>query len=894
VQLEPGKAFGPYVIVGSAGAGGMGEVYKARDTRLNRVVALKVIGSGLGERSELRRRFAAEGRAIAALSHPHICALYDTGHHEGRDFLVFEYLEGETLAHRLRRGPLPGHEVLGYAIHIAEALDYAHRQGIVHRDLKPANVLLTRTSGAKLLDFGLAQLRSTASRAEVLPDLATEPLGATAEGVIVGTPHYMAPERFDGREADARSDVFAFGAMLYEMITGRKAFDDKNQARVIAAILSSEPKPIGLVPGMPPELEWITQNCLVKDPESRWQSMGDVARVLEAIARTTSHGISPPAKRRRLGVWAGAALLVIAAFVAGAVAQRRSQSFSATGGGADEPISLSLLPPVGSAFALTESTVKSAQFALAPDGQAIVFVATTAGVRQLWVRELGRTDARLIAGTAGASYPFWSSDGRFVGFFAEGSLKKVSTQGRAPQILCKAANGRGGAWGKSGVVVFAPDPSASLYRISAAGGAAEQLTTLGPAHLAHRWPQLLDDGRVLFFVRSADANVQGIYVTSLSQPGSVQRIRAAATSGTYVSGQLLFVLNGELVAQALDARTLEPSGEAVPLGLHVSASSAMNLPVSASDRGVLATWDSVGGLSELVWFDRKGARLGIAGPVDRSIDRYVDFRLAPDEKRLALSRVDPATNTPDLAILDLERGALTALTSSPQTDATPVWSPDGKRLVFRSNRRGLHDLFVRPAHGGGDDHLLHSFGSGMYPTDWSADGGSILFHTLDPSTKHDIWSLDPVRGASQPLHRTLYDEAQGQLAPGGRLAYTSDESGVFQVYVRVLGSAAGPINVSASGGFDPRWRADGRELFFVSPKGALMAADVPTEGALRATPARALFATAIQETSPPYLSDFVVSKDGERFLIKVPTESGGAGPITVSLNWPRRLDRSLR
>jgi len=259
-----------------------------------------------------------------------------------------------------------------------------------------------------------------------------------------------------------------------------------------------------------------------------------------------------------------------------------------------------------------------------------------------------------------------------------------------------------------------------------------------------------------------------------------------------------------------------------------------------------------------------------------------------------LSRVDPATNTADLAILDLERGALMALTSSPQTDATPVWSPDGKRLVFRSNRRGLHDLFVRPGHGGGDDHLLHSSGSGMYPTDWSADGGSILFHTLDPSTKHDIWSLDPVRGASQPLHRTPSDEAQGQLAPGGRLAYTSDESGVFQVYVRVLGGAAGPINVSASGGFDPRWRADGRELFFVSPKGALMAADVSTEGALRSTPAHALFAAAIQETSPPYLSDFVVSKDGRRFLIKVPTESGGGGPITVTLNWPRRLDRSVR
>jgi Tol biopolymer transport system component len=886
VQLEPGDTFGPYVVEDCAGSGGMGEVYRARDTRLDRLVALKVIGTRGGDQPEIRKRFADEARAIAALNHPHICALYDTGRHEGRDFLVLEYLEGETLAHRLRRGPLSLSDVLAVAIDIADALDYAHRRGVVHRDLKPSNVLLTRSHGAKLLDFGLATLRATASRADSQSGLATVPLDLTKQGVVVGTLHYLAPERLDGREADARSDVFAFGAMFYEMLTNRKAFDEKNEARLIAAILSSEPTPIDPAAGVPSECLWVAQNCLAKDPDGRWQSMGDVAKVLRGIVRTQP-AVASPAPRGRLALWIGAAALAGAAVAAGALTLRDAPR--ARGSAIEGPVTLSVLPPVGGFFALTDSTVKSAQFAMAPDGQALVFVGTVRGVRQLWIREL-RAEPRLLAGTSGASYPFWAPDGQFIGFFADGYLKKVSVNGRSPQPLCKAVTGRGGAWGDDGTIVFAADTTTALSKVSEAGGNPEPVTTLGPAHLAHRWPQFLEDGRILFFVRSAEPDVQGIYATSLENPGEVHRILPSAKSGIYSSGQLLFVLDGELRAQPFNPTTLQLSGEALPVGLKVDASSAMNSAVSASNRGTLATWTSGGGLSELVWFDRRGTRLGKAG----SADRYFDFRLAPNERRLVLSRVDPAANTADLAIYDLGAESLTPLISSSQTDGTAVWSADGERLVFRSNRRGVHELFIRPAHGGGDEKLLHSTGFGMYPTDWSSDGASIVFHMLDPSTKHDIWTFDVAKGSAVPLVRTAADEAQGQLTSTGLLAYTSNQSGELEVYVRRLDGTSGSLNVSANGGFDPRWRGDGRELFFVSPEGMLMAVEISTEGSVHAGPRRSLFPTTIQEASGPYLSDYVVSKDGGRFLIKVPTEPPGSGPITVTLNWPERLGGNAR
>jgi len=419
--------------------------------------------------------------------------------------------------------------------------------------------------------------------------------------------------------------------------------------------------------------------------------------------------------------------------------------------------------------------------------------------------------------------------------------------------------------------------------VNASGGDPKPFTNLGANQVAHRWPQVLRDGRVLLFVRSAQTELQGIYMTSLARPGDLRQIRATSSAGIAVAGHALFVLGGELVAQPLDPENAALSGEPIPVGLKVSASSTMSSPVSAADSGVLATWSSGSGLSELVWFDRSGIRLGPAGPPDR----YFDFRLSPDERRVALSRIDPASDTPDLGMLDLNRSFVTPISSSSQTDASPIWSATGDRLVFRSNRRGLHELFEKPALDSGGERLLHSAGLGMYPTDWSPDGRTILFHVLNPATRHDIWALDVASRTAKPLLDDRAEEAQGQLAPGGRLAYTSDASGQLQVYVWLLGSQTLSNPVSTKGGFDPRWRADGRELFFISPDGMMMAAEVSPEG--QTTSTRELFRTAIEPTSAPYLSDFVVSKDGRKFLIKVPTEPPGARPITVTLNWLERL-----
>jgi len=876
--LKRGDVVGPYVVVAPAGAGGMGEVYQARDTRLNRLVALKVIGTDDDHRGELARRFVSEAKAIAALSHPHICAIHDVGHHDGHNYLVLEYLEGEVLADRLKRGPLTAKELLQYAIDMADALEFAHRHGVVHRDLKPSNVFLCRGAGLKLLDFGVARMREAASGTDALSSLATEPVDITNESAIVGTLAYMAPERLEGRVADARSDIFGYGAILYEMLTGRKAFAENTQARLIASILTSDPPPAQPRADIPSALEWIARDCLAKDPNDRWQSMADVARVLRNLPHT-SFGTAPRTTARDWRWKAAVALLPVAALAGlGAWLWAGSRNAPDIVG---SPIVFAIPPPTGQAFAMTESTVPSAQFAVAPDGKTIVFVGRSEGEPQLWIRELGRPEARPVPETAGASYPFWSPDSLFIGFFANGTLKKVGLTGRSPQPLCKAPNGRGGTW-QDGTIVFSPDTSSGLLKVSDGGGTPVPLTR-GDRDRSHRWPQFLPGGGLLFFVRSTDSEVRGIYATSLATPHDVRQVRLSSSSGIYASGKLLYVLEGSLVSQVFDARTWTLSGEAHPLGLRASVSSASNPALSASRDGVLATWNT-SPLNQLVWYDRNAKRLGVAGPPDR----HVDFRLSPDDQWLAVSRVDPATDSADVGVLDLQRnGSLTVVSTSPQTDAAPIWSPDGKRLVFRSNRRGLHDLFERRADGGGEDQLLKGPGPDVYPTDWSREDGTILFHQLGPSTKHDIWKLDPVRARPEPLVQTAWDEIQAQVAPGRRLAYVSDQSGsTMNVFVRSMNDASGLINVSVSGGFDPRWRADGRELFYIASDGTLMSAELAAENPLRVIRTKPLFKTAIQQPAAPYLSRYVVTNDGTRFLINEDLVPPGSVPITVTLHWP--------
>jgi Tol biopolymer transport system component len=886
MQLQPGARLGPYVVVQQLGSGGMGDVYQARDTRLDRLVAIKVIAGAREEGDEVRARFASEARAIASLNHPHICALYDTGFEAGQPYLVMEYLEGETLTDRLRRG-VPGlREVLGIAIEIADALAHAHRHGILHRDLKPANVFLTRGSGAKLLDFGIAVMQGAA--AGDLSKLATEPVNVTADGVIVGTLHYIAPERLDGQRADERSDIYALGALTYEMLAGRRPFEEPTQARLISAILTREPEPLNAAPGVRAELSAFVTTLLSKDPEDRWQSMRDVAKMLRAIASglgTASSPLHGAGGLRRHWLLLTAAVGLAAAALGAAVASsaRRPPSLPA------RVVRFLVPPPAGGSLGLTSSTVQSAQLAVAPSGTMLTFVAAgPRGREQLFVRRFDEVEPHALVGTEDATYPFWSPDSRQIGFFAEGRLKIVRVAGGPPQSICPAANARGGTWSTRGEIVFVPDINRPLYRVSVVERTATPLGTLPAGHTGHRWPQFLPgEDRVLLLAQSTDPAAGGIYVMSLADPAHPRRLREALTNGLYSAGHLLYVQEGSLIAERFDLDALRLSGERVPLGLPVTGSSSFYSAFSASDNGVLAAWAEGEAASELVWFNRKGERLGtLAQPA-----RYVDFRLSPDGNRLAVAVVDPRAGTSDLWLVDINRETSSRLTFARQTDATPVWAATGDRIVFRSNRGGgRHELFLRPAHAAAQDQLLFSGTAGLYPTDWSADAATIVYHAGHQGTDLDISRLDVAAKKSTNLTPEPFDQAQGQLAVGNRLAYMSTEVGDPSVFVRRLDGSEGSQRVSPAGGFDPRWRADGRELFYLDPEGHVVAAQM-APSSLHVTGITPLFSIRLPGPTPPYLSNYVATADGQRFLVRVPLELPQSRPITVVLDWPRLASR---
>ena len=881
MRLEAGEHIGPYVVVQKVGSGGMGDVYRARDTRLNRLVAIKVISAGGDERPQSRTRFAAEARAIAALSHPHICALFDTGFEAGQPYLVMEYLEGETLAERLKRGSPASRELIGLAIEIADALAYAHRQGVVHRDLKPANVFLTRGGGAKLLDFGLAAMRQAA--AADVSQMATEPV--TAEGSVVGTLHYLAPERLHGRAADERSDIYAFGVILYEMLAGARPFDEPTQARLISAILTRDPAPPTVNPQLPSELGPIVMTLLCKEPDDRWQSAGDVAKILRGIAARLG---SPPTPAQIRGSIAHRWPLLLALLSVAALAVVIALTWRREATPAPRlPVSFLVGPPVGGALGMTSATVPSAQLAVSPDGASVVFVAKApGGSEQLFIRRLDDAGLRALPGTRNASHPFWSPDSRHVGFFADQQLKTVAIAGGPPQSICAAPNGRGGAWSTRDEIIFAPDNAHPLSRVSISVKKPSELAALPPGHSAHRWPQFLPgEQRVLFFVRSTEPNVAGIYVMSLDDPQHPQRLRGAAGNGLYASNHLLYAQDGELVAEHLDPGTLRLSGQALPLDLPVSGSSTFYSAFSVSDAGVLVTWAAGDASSELVWFNRAGDRIGtVGGPA-----RYADFRLSPDGQRLAVARVDPGENTSDLWVFDLVRQILSPLTSTRETEATPVWAASGKRLIFRSNRNGkVHELFERPAYAPAEDTVLHASATGSYPTDWSRDETVVLYHEGYPGTGFDLSLFNVRTKKATNLMPVKDNQAQGQFGTAQRVAYMSTEVTEANVFVRRLDGVSGAERISSTAGFDPRWRADGRELYFLDPAGWLMAAQFPDDG-LRPSAVKPLFKVHVTAPTSPYLSNYNAAADGQKFLFRVPLELPQSLPMTVTLDWRQRL-----
>ena len=899
MSLAPGTQLGPFEIQSLLGAGGMGEVYRARDTRLDRTVAIKLLPSELAANSESRQRLEREARSISKLSHPHICALYDIGHQDGTDFLVMEYVEGETLEQRLSKGPLSIEQVLKTAIEICAALDMAHQQGVIHRDLKPSNIMLTK-AGAKLLDFGLAKLLHLSSAVELALTEITADRKLTAEGVLVGTLQYMAPEQLEGKDADARTDIFALGEIAFEMATGRPPFNGKSKASLIAAILSSEPPDITtLQPMIPAALNRVVKTCLLKDPADRFQTAHDLKLQLEWITDAGSQAVLPApvlARRKRLVqvAWGLGVLLPILAVFATRFYFHFSEEKRA-------PIVAFLPPPDRATIEFAGDTAGPP--VISPNGRFIAFAAASLGTTKLWLRALDAEKAQPLADTEGASFPFWSADSRSIGFFAHGKLERIDVGGGSPMSLCDAPLGRGGAWNKDGVIVFAPEFRSGLFRVSASGGIPVEVTRVDSSkHSTHRWPFFLPDGKHFLYlalnhIAPAGENT-AVYVASLD--GKENRVLVhSKASAIYASGYLLFLRGNTLMAQPFDAGRLELTGEPVPVAANIQSDPGTWRPVfSASDSGLLIYEGTESNGTQLTWFDRSGKRIGTLG--DR--EHYGSLRISPRGDKVAVELGEPS----DIWIYDAVRGMRTRLTFNPAQDATAVWSPDESQIVFTSQKNGHPNLYRKAINGTGPEELLLASDAVKEAQDWSADGRFLIYMQSGAGSLGQLWIL-PLFGDRKPVPfvKSAFFDTSGTFSHDGRwVAYESDESGRSEVYVmpfRALssgesaGSSTGKWQVSTSGGILPIWRRDGRELLYIEPgyqapfsgrievPGAkLMAVQVSTTGSeFKIGKARPLF------TIPPG-TGLDATSDGQRFLIEALDERSSA-PLTLLVNWTAKL-----
>ena len=894
--LPSGTRLGAYEILALIGTGGMGEVYRARDTKLGRDVALKLLPDSFTHDPERVARFRREAQVLAALNHPHIAQIHGLDEANGTQFLVLELVDGESLDKRIARGAIAVDEAFDIARQLAEGLEAAHEKGIIHRDLKTANIALTTTGQVKVLDFGLA--KPTEAAAGESPALATSPTVTspammTGVGVILGTAAYMAPEQARGNAASKGSDIWAFGCVLYEMLSGRKPFDGETLTDVVACILKNEPDWRALPPGTPPRLQSLIARCLRKQPGQRCRDIADVRFQIEDLLQDSGPApmLTPSRRARERAAWIAAALGLGVALV---LVMRPSISSSPA-----DTVSLQVFPPEGTTFSASyNNTVSIPAFAIAPDGHALAFTAESPGARpMLWVRSIDRVDARQLAGTEGAQSPMWSPDSRWIAFVVDQILKKVPAAGGPVEVITQSApDFHGGTWERDDTIVFSSG-SGPLLRVDASGGPITPVTTMDTSRgeTMHRNPDALPDGRhFLYYSGGGDQN--GVYAGSLDD--KVQRflLHTNATPVYASPGYLLFVEGDSLMAQGVNTEPLEIRGHTFPVAEHVGRNTTFVSAVSASRTGTIAYAGLLTQKGRLTWVDREGHTLG--APAIPEGD-YPDFRLSPDGTRLAASLLDLKTNQVDLWIMDLARGSFSRLESGGPVTGSPIWSPNGAQLIFRTNRSGFVELFERSAGGGGGDRRILEWQSyvatqgttnNLVSTDWSRDGKHIMLSARRSASGTDLWLLSLEENArAVPFITSPSHNLHGNFSPTrDLLAYSSNESGRFDVYVDTIPRSDRRWPVSTSGGYEPRWRSDGRELYYLSEDRTLMAVEVG-DGPSFGVP-KPLFQTHVPPGVSSNRTHYVPSPDGQRFLIAVPTDLR-VSPITVVVNWAASLQK---
>jgi serine/threonine protein kinase len=898
MALNSGNRLGPYEIISPLGAGGMGEVYRARDPKLGRDVALKVLPEAFARDGERMARFEREAKVLASLSHPNIAPIYGMEDSSSTHALVMELVEGPTLADRIHSGAVPMDEALRIAKQICEGLEYAHERGIVHRDLKPANVKVTSDDAVKILDFGLAKAIEGGAASTDISSSPTITRMATQAGVLLGTAAYMSPEQAKGKAVDRRADIWAFGCVLYEMLTGKMAFRGETTTDTLAAVIKEEPDWSQLPAATPVRVRVLLQRCLQKDPKQRLRDIGDARIAIDEIlsgAPQETSSLGPPVSAsaaQRMLPWAVAGVFLVAALALLAWALSRHESSPAPA------VAAQILPPPGTSFALF-GTVGSGPPSLSPDGSKIAFVVTAAdGTRKLWVRSLGSVAAHALEGTDGASLQFWSPDSQDLGFFANGKLRRIPATGGSPLDLSDVSSVviRGATWGADDVILFTPTVGSGLFEVhaNASRTAAQPLTQLNAARkeISHRWPQFLPDGKhFLFFSESAIRENSGTYAGSVDGGEPKLVVRGNRATVYAAPGYLLSLREGVLMAQRFDPDTFEVSGNAIPVADHVEAGSAPfysgNFSVSQSGGYLVYDPGSGGAPIHLLWLDRQGTQLGeMEPPAD-----YESPRLSPDGKKLAITVVDPFRSVFDIWIQDLAKGTRTRLTfSEGPINIAPSWSPDGSTIAFQSNPSGRYGLYQRAADGTGESTLLFADDANQRVPRTSRDGRYLVFqHQTSSGSPTQIWSL-PLFGDRKPspVIEGHTDALAPDLSPDSKwLAYVSAESGRDEVYIVPFGHTGGKWQISAAGGDLPRWRADGKELFFLSQDNKMTSAEI-TESAnsIEVGKVQALFQT---HAVPVSSWSYDVTADGKKFVVVSEDLQLRFQPVTLITNWTELL-----